>query len=76
MRMWWPVHAMTRLWGWVLPGLIALEPTAMALYVASGETDVSPRACADFPSSLVRVVRNPLPSQTVRNQFRIEGFGK
>jgi hypothetical protein len=31
--MMWLVRAMTRLWDWATPGLIALEPAAMALYV-------------------------------------------
>jgi hypothetical protein len=34
MQMWWPVRAMARLWVWTIPGLIALEPAAMSLYVA------------------------------------------
>jgi len=33
MRMWLPVRAMTRIWRWTIPGLIALEPAAMALHV-------------------------------------------
>jgi len=33
MRMWLPVRAMTRIWRLALPGLIALEPAAMALHV-------------------------------------------
>jgi hypothetical protein len=71
-----PVHAMARLWGWVMPGLIALDPGAMALYAASGEMGTSPRACADFPTGPVRVVDDQLPIQTARNQFRVEGIGK
>jgi hypothetical protein len=76
MRMWWPAHAMTRIWDWATPGLIALEPGAMALHEASGEMGMSPRASADFPTGLVRVVRDQLPSRTVPNQFRVERFGK
>jgi hypothetical protein len=43
MLMWWPVRAMTRFWGWVILGLIALEPGAMAFHEASRETGESPR---------------------------------
>jgi hypothetical protein len=72
----WPVRAMTRLWGWAIPGLIALEPAAMALHVASAEMGTSPRASANFPTRLVRVVKDQLSSQTVRNRLRVEEFGK
>jgi hypothetical protein len=76
MRIGWLMRAMTRLWSWAIPGLIALEPAAMALHVASGEMGTSPRASANFPTRLGRVVNDQLPSQTVRNPFRVEGFGK
>jgi hypothetical protein len=76
MRMRLPLLTMTRLWGWAMPGLIALEPAAMALYEASSEMGMSPRACADFPKGLVRVVKDQLPSQTARNQFRVQEIGK
>ena len=36
MSIWWLVRAMTLLWAWAIPGLIALEPGAMALHEASG----------------------------------------
>lgn len=35
MRMGWPFRALTRLWDWVIPGLIALDPPSMAYYAAS-----------------------------------------
>jgi hypothetical protein len=76
MRMRLPVLAMTRLWGWAMPGLIAMEPAAMAAYAASSEIGISPGACADFPTSLGRDVKDQLPSHTARNQFRVEGIGK
>jgi hypothetical protein len=76
MRMWFLVRAMTRLWDWATPGLIALEPAAMALHVASREMGISPRACADLPIGLLTVVKVQSPSQTGRNQLRVEGFGK
>jgi len=72
----WALRAMTRLWAWAIPGLIALDPAAMALHEASGETGMSRKASADFPTGLVRVVKDQVPSQAVRNQFRVEGFGK
>ena len=34
-RMGWPLRALTRLWDWVIPGLIALDPPSMAYYSAS-----------------------------------------
>jgi hypothetical protein len=76
MRVWWSVRAMTRLWDWATPGLIALEPGAMALHEAWGEMDITPRGSADFPSGRLPVVKLQLPSQTGRNELRIEGFGK
>jgi hypothetical protein len=75
-RMWWPVHAITRLWGWALPGLIALEPGAMGLYVTSGDMDRSHNTPANDPTGLTRDVRDRTPSQSVRSQLRVEGFGK
>ena len=76
MSMWWPLHAMTRLWEWAIPGLISLEPAAMALHETSGAMSPSPRPSADFPAVLMRVVKDPLPSEMARNQLRVEGFGK
>jgi hypothetical protein len=76
MRMRLPVLAMTRLWGWALPGLIAMEPAAMAVYAASSEMGISPRAGADFPTSVGGVVKHQLLSRIARNQFRVVGIGK
>jgi hypothetical protein len=76
MRMLWLVRAMTRLWDWATPGLIALEPGAMALHEAWGDADISLTASADFPTGLLPVVKVQLPSQTGRNELRVEGFGK
>jgi hypothetical protein len=76
MRMWFLVRAMTRLWEWATPGLIALEPAAMALHVASREMGVSPRAARNLPIDILRVVKVQSPSQTGRNQLRVEGLGK
>jgi hypothetical protein len=76
MKVWWPVRAMTQLWDWSIPGLIALEPAAMGLYVALGETASSPQAPAGGPTGLARNVKDLAPSQTDRSQRRVEGFGK
>jgi len=76
MPMWWPLRAMTRLWEWAMPGLISLEPAAMALYETSGAMGVSARRSADSSTVLVRVVKERLPSEMARNQFLVEGFGK
>jgi len=76
MPMWWPLRAMTRLWEWAIPGLISLEPAAMALLEASGQTGFSPRASAEFPAGLVRAVPDQLPSQSLRIHVRVEGAGK
>jgi len=72
----WPLRAMTRLWEWATPGLISLEPAAMALYETSGAMGTSPRPSADFPTVLMRVVKDPLRSEMAWNQLRVEGFGK
>jgi hypothetical protein len=72
----WLVRAMTRLWDWATPGLIALEPAAMGLYVAFGETGSSPQAPAGSPTRLARNVKDLALSQTDRSQLRVEGFGK
>ena len=76
MPIWWPLRAMTRLWEWAIPGLISLEPAAMALYETSGGMGISPRPSADFPTVLMRVVRDPLPSEMARNQLGVERFAK
>ena len=76
MPMWWRLHAMTRLWAWAMPGPISLEPAAMALYDTSGAMGTSPRPSEDLPTVLMRVVKDPLPSDIARNQLRVEGFGK
>jgi hypothetical protein len=67
---------MTRLWAWTIPGLIALEPAAMGFYVASGDMDRSPNTPAGGPTGLTREIMDLAPSQTVRSQLRVEGFGK
>jgi hypothetical protein len=71
-----PVRAMTRLWVWTIPGLIALEPAAMALYVASGDMGSAPIAPADGPTGLTRDLKDLRPSQTVWSQLRVEEFEK
>jgi hypothetical protein len=76
MAMWWPVRAMYRLWVWAIPGLIALEPAAMGLYVTSGDIDRSPNTSADSLTGLTRDLKHVRPSQTVWSQLRVEEFGK
>jgi len=73
---WWPVRAVTRLWMWTLPGLIALEPAAMGFYVASGDMDRAPNAPAVSPTGMTRDVIELIPSLTVPRHLRAEGFGK
>jgi hypothetical protein len=72
----WLVRAMTRLWAWATPGLIALEPGAMALHETSRDMGISLTAFGDFPTGLPPVVKVQLPIQTGRNELRVEGFGK
>ena len=71
----WPMRAMNRLWVWAIPGLIALEPMAMGLYLASGDIGRSPNAPADGPTGLALDLHYLRPSQTVRSQLRVEEFG-
>ena len=76
MLMWWPLRAMTRLWEWAMPGLISLEPAAMALYETSGAMGISARPSADLPTVLMRVGKDPLPGEMARHRLRVAGLGK
>lgn len=53
MRLDSPVRALTRFWVWATPGLIALEPAAMACYEAMRTSSKSPTADADVGPHLV-----------------------
>jgi hypothetical protein len=76
MHMWWPLRGLTRIWEWAMPGLISLEPAAMALYETSRAMGTASKQSADFPTVLMHVVRDPLPGDMARNQLRVEGFEK
>ncbi len=68
------MRTLTRLWEWMIPGLIALEPGAMAIHLTSRETRTSATMTPDFAQGLVLVVEEPA-GQIAANGFRAEGFG-
>jgi hypothetical protein len=72
----WPSRAMARIWEWAIPGLIALEPAAMAMHSVAPEADISPAGSDRLWPDSAGADRERKSGQTLRNQLRVEGFGK
>ena len=71
-----PARAITRIWELAMPGLIALEPAAMAVHLASREAHITPVGSRHFRPGPATAVRDRQSGQSLPTQLRVEGIGK